>query len=331
MEKTNKLSGRKIFVVLSLFALIISLSACGMNSTTDSNISMESIADRGENMNYSLDVAYNDEIAELSKSEAPMDDSIGFTDGSNGYIQEYDQMIIYNGDLYIEVDDIDSASNMIKSSISTSNGYLMNSNQWENEESIHVRYEFKVPVDGFYPLIDQINEMEIGKVTNQYIGGNDVTEEYYDLDSRLKAKRVYEERLLELFATAEKTEDLLMISNDLSRVQEEIEQLEGRQNFLSYHTSNSTLSIEMVQYKDKVAPSASTWEKAIDSLKQSLEFLKDLSVSIFVGLFGILPILILLGIIALVVVIIIRKNIRKNRKIKSSDKDPQDSSTNDLE
>lgn len=321
----SKLNLKKLLISVSIFVLIVTLSACGSNYATSDESSEDFAYDRGESM------AYTEEMGEYSKAEAPMDaNTTGFT-GDVGYIKEYEQLIIYNGELYIDVIDINEASNSVKNAILNSNGYLINSNLWENDNSSHARYDFKVPVDGFFSLIDEINEMEIGKVTNQYTSGNDVTEEYYDLDSRLKAKKIYEERLLELFAQATETEDLLNISNDLSRVQEEIEQLEGRQKFLSYHSSNSTLTIEMVQYKDKVAPTASTWEKAVDALKQSVEFLKDLSNSIFVGAFALLPIIILLGIVAVVILIIVRKNIKKNKNRKSPEDDSKDSDIKNLE
>lgn len=53
------------------------------------------------------------------------------------------------------------------------------------------------------------------------ITGQDVTEEYIDLESRLKSKQAVESRLLSFMEQAEKTEDLLAISKDLAKVQEE--------------------------------------------------------------------------------------------------------------
>ncbi len=82
------------------------------------------------------------------------------------------------------------------------------------------------------------------------ISGDDVTEEYVDLESRLKSKRVVEERLISFMNNAEKTEDLLKISEDLAEVQEEIETIEGRKKFLENQTSLSTIIITL--YENKV-------------------------------------------------------------------------------
>ena len=95
--------------------------------------------------------------------------------------------------------------------------------------------------------------------------GEDITEQYIDLESRVKSKRIVEERLLEFMGKVEKTEDLLKISSDLSKVQEEIELIVGKMKYLENQTSFSTIQIAM--YENRVivleldSENLDTWRK----------------------------------------------------------------------
>ncbi|MGD9676891.1 MAG: DUF4349 domain-containing protein [Vulcanibacillus sp.] len=309
MNKINKHYSYKFFIFVILIALVFILASCGASTNNNEASPTDGNYDKG--FSGIAEDSVKSSSQEIYPSVAPSP--------TPASAEEYDyktsQMIIYNGSIIMEVTDISDAIIEVEKAIKNSGGYLINSNKSENDNQYYARYEYKVPVEGFYPLIDQINTLPIGKVTNQYVNGNDVTEEYLDIDSRLKAKRVYEERLLDLFAQANNTEDLLKISNDLSRVQEEIEQLEGRQKYLSYHAANSTLSIEMQQFKDKVSPTATSWEKSVEGFKKSIEFIKDLFVTLFIWVVSSIPVLILLTALIILAWLLIRNKVRQRKSI----------------
>lgn len=304
MNKLNKYFRHKLFIFIILITLVFVLASCGSSSN------------EAQNDGVSYDMAYSGAVEEYSRSGLTKEMSPSAPPvpaGNNAYQTE--QMIIYNGSIYIDVVDIKEAAIEVEKAIKKVGGYLINSNISENDNRYYARYEYKVPVDDFFLLIDDISSMPIGKVKDQYTNGNDVTEEYLDIDSRLKAKRVYEARLLDLFEQAKSTEDLLKISNDLSRVQEEIEQLEGRQKYLSYHAANSTLTIEMQQFKDKVSPTATSWEKAVTGFVESLKFIKDLFVALFIWAVSSIPILILLTLLIVIIWLLLRNKIRNRKNI----------------
>lgn len=310
--------GKKRWVKQAVFFMMISLvlfvSGCGAGKQ-EAN---EAIMDSSEQ--YSMTdsgTALEEEKMADNQSESASYGGVG-----NGQPPSFaqEQMMIYRGNMQIEVKDIDEASDLLLQAVREENGYLINSNLREDEERFYAHYEFRVPVDGFHSLFDKIEKMSLGKITNQSSNGTDVTEEYVDLESRLKAKKIYEERLLDFLGKAEKTEDLLKISNDLNRVQEEIEQIQGRMKYLSYHASNSTLTVDMVQFKDKVSPTASTWEKASEGFKQSIQFLVDLVTAIFVWLVSFLPILVLLVLLFIVIWWVYRKREKQHMNKKTKEK-----------
>lgn len=103
---------------------------------------------------------------------------------------------------------------------------------------------------------------------------------------------------------AEETEDLLKISGDLAKVQEEIEIIVGKMKFLENQTSFST--IEMTLYENKiVVPSIenddlNTWEKIKKQFVTSINVLLSIGSSILVLLVGNLPVLIILGVLVFI-------------------------------
>ncbi len=311
-------------ILLGLIAFLFVISACGASTENsnqapkmDSNMEMDRSTSEQEMLNT---VATSGDAGKANYTEAAQE-SYGM--GEVPTDLPVNQMMIYRGNMYIEVNDMKEASDKLLQTVRNTQGYLVNSSMTEDDNRFYAHYEFRVPVQGFHPLFDQIENLSIGKIMNQNQNGMDVTEEYVDLESRLKAKKVYEQRLLDFLGKAEKTEDLLKISNDLNRVQEEIESMQGRIKYLSYHASNSTLDIDLVQYKDKVAPTATTWEKAVDGFKQSIQFIVDVFTSIFIWAISFAPILLLLFILLIIVWRVSKKKIGISRETRNDEENNQ--------
>jgi len=152
-------------------------------------------------------------------------------------------------------------------------------------------------------------------MTEKTISGNDVTEEYVDLESRLKAKNAVEKRLLSLMEQATKTEDLLKISDDLATVQEEKEQIMGRMNYIQTNVDYSTVTINLEEEIVEVGKidkqgNRNTWEKAkslfVDTVNGVITFFS----SIVIFLIGLSPVLLPLGIIVVIWFILWRRKKR---------------------
>ncbi len=226
------------------------------------------------------------------------------------------QMMIYNGSFHIIVKDMKDASSQITQKVRESQGYLVNSNSSENSQHYYAHYEYRIPVNGFHSLIDEINNMELGTITNQGVTGQDITKEYYDLDARLNAKKIYEKRLLDFLEKANKTEDLLKISNDLNRVEEDIDRMQGQLDYYKYHADFSTLIIDLEQSKDNVVPNATAWEKSTNGFQKSIDDIVQFFTAIFVWIISYSPILILFIILLFIVLKMKGLNYFKNKQSK---------------
>ena len=72
-----------------------------------------------------------------------------------------------------------------------------------------------------------------------------MTEEYIDLEARLRAKRALETQFLEIMKQAHKVSDALEVQTQLTQVRTEIEQIEGRRRFLENQSALSTITISL--------------------------------------------------------------------------------------
>jgi hypothetical protein len=84
----------------------------------------------------------------------------------------------------------------------------------------------------------------MGDVVARNVTAEDVTEEFFDLDVRLKSSRAVRDRLEQLLQKATKVEDSVLIERELTRVVGEIERIEGRMKFLRDRASYSTITVD---------------------------------------------------------------------------------------
>jgi hypothetical protein len=107
-----------------------------------------------------------------------------------------------------------------------------------------VSMQIRVPADKFQESLEEIRKTA-DRVIVETVTGQDVTEEFVDIEARLKTKKALEERFLEIMKTAKNVQDALNVEQQLANVRTEIEQIEGRKRYLENQSSLSTITIEL--------------------------------------------------------------------------------------
>lgn len=306
-----------LFVLLICFSM---LAACG-NTSEDSSTSSEDMAD--------IAVEDNDATGEIAKfgtekngkdskqqeTESQEDDQT--TEKKD--LSSVDRKMIYTANLQIEVKEYQKTYDAIESQVEKLDGYIVESNMYEDEESGSKNGQItaRVPQEKFREFI-QLVEDGSSKVLESSTSGQDVTEEYVDLESRLKSKQVVEKRLLTFMEDANKTEDLLKISSDLGEVQEKIEEITGQMKYLENKSDLATVSIYIQEKNVKISGTGkddlNTWEQTKQQFMKSINFIITALSGVFVFFVGNLPILILIGIIVITVFFIVRKSMKRKEK-----------------
>ena len=114
----------------------------------------------------------------------------------------------------------------------------------------------RVSSKSFTQAINQVKKL--GKVKKIETRGEDVTEEYVDLESRLKNYKAQEAALLALMAKAQNVSDTLAVQTELTKVQEQIEVITGRMNYLKNRVDYSTITVTLEE-PGAVVPGAEEW------------------------------------------------------------------------
>ena len=103
----------------------------------------------------------------------------------------------------------------------------------------------RVPSDRFEDTLTELGD--IGRIESQFVDTQDVTDEFVDLEARIRNARTAEHVLLNLMDEATTIADTIRVQNQLERVQENIERMRGRLRVLEDQTSFSTLAVDVIE------------------------------------------------------------------------------------
>lgn len=269
----------------------------------------------GSSETAALAAGENDSAVKGSTSENTDQTSAGFT-GSD-VVAGLNKKLIYHANLNMEVEDYGKAQTEVRNMITLAQGYIIEFSENMSEYEQGGTFILKVPASGFSSFLNNLKKIE-SESLQQSIQGQDVSEEYVDLESRLKAKILMETQYTEFMKKATKSSDLVAFANELGAIQETIEKIKGRMRYIDQNVSFSTVELRLYQTDESIAVKEKAeqgplMERASDALKGSLNALSVMFQWLFVVLAGALPLLIGGGII-LAIVLVIRKAIRQRQE-----------------
>ena len=161
-----------------------------------------------------------------------------------------ERKIIRNATLTLEVEQPSKAMQRIASVAESRGGFVVTSDSRQQtagkgEHAYEViTIEMRVPAAQFDAALADIRAAG-GSVTAQKITGKDVTEEYIDLEARLRTQRALEAQLLEIMKRSQEVADAIAVQRELTNVRTEIERVEGRRRFLENQASLSTITVTL--------------------------------------------------------------------------------------
>lgn len=156
------------------------------------------------------------------------------------------QKLIKTAYLTFETESLEKTYQNIITAIKANKGYVQNDNTTKSYDRITRNLLIRIPNLGFQPLVDTIVD-NVKVLDRKDINSKDVTEEFVDLEARLKAKRKLEERYLQLLTKAKTVGDMLDIERQISKIREEIEAKQGRLKYLQNQVSYSTVHVSFYE------------------------------------------------------------------------------------
>jgi hypothetical protein len=187
-------------------------------------------------------------------------------------------MIIYNAALDVIVKDLDAATPEVEKLVAGHKGFVAKSEVKGDTGSRRTAiYTLRVPVAAFNPLKDGL--LALGTPERNVVDTQDVTEEFIDVEARIKNLKEQEDKLNELLKEKrkeEKLEDVIKVSDRIYQVRGDIERAQGRRNYLQNRVQLSTITVTLREIKDYKPPSTPTFGTQIsETFGKSWEALLD--------------------------------------------------------
>lgn len=199
--------------------------------------------------------------------------------------------LLKEGYVSFETDNMHATRKQILDSIEKHEGYVSSDQEHNSLGRISNTIIVRVPAMNFDRLLsDASNGIE--RFDNKTIEVKDVTEEFLDIEARLKTKKELEKRYLALLERANSVSELLEVEKQMEQLRSEIESIEGRLKYLQNKVSLSTLS--MTFYKTVATETAFGYK-----FKNGFRNGWDNLMWFFVGLINIWPFVLMAIIFAL--------------------------------
>ena len=226
----------KITRLIPILALALALVACGGAAAPMSN-SAPSAAMEAAPAAPPAQSAGGGATA-LDQSNPPADAQ------APGAQQDLQRLVIKTADLSLQVDSARDAEAALRTLVGQLGGYVVKVETSGADESMTSHVIFRVPAERFDQALSGVQGLA-KKLLSRTVGGDDVTEEFVDLESRLKNLEATRDRLQSFLDKAETVDDALKVNQSLSDLQGQIEQLKGRKQFLERSAALSTISVTL--------------------------------------------------------------------------------------
>ncbi len=316
------------FMVLIL-ALFLSAGCGSVYRSSSSRI--ETFGDTQSRTNNSAPQEL--ELKESVRAQSPIlaQVSLNQADQSQSMAEAMNRKIIRNAELTLEVGAPAEVQRKITSIAESLGGFVVTSEAklrqiGDSKQELEVNLVIRVPATQFGSALDQIRSTG-SRVLQEKMTGQDVTEEFIDLEARIKTQKALELQFLEIMKQASKVPDALEVQRQIAEVRTEIEKLEGRKRFLENRASLSTITVSL-QSPNAIVVNTSGFGRHIrQAIADSVE------VAIAIVLFLIRFVIVMIPILILVILpgwLLARFVFRRARKMRLSRSAPMTAAPSDL-
>jgi hypothetical protein len=198
---------------------------------------------------------------------APMSTAAAYevsnSSGDLTVIERSNRMIIKNADVRLMVKDTDVAIDRATQIIGDAGGYIVSSRVWyQDYYGNNLKYAaitIGIPVDEFERTLVKLRDLAV-RVVDEVASGDDVTEQYVDLQSQLTNLEATRARIQEFLQDAKTVDEALRINQELANIEAQVEQIKGRMNYLNDRSAYSTITINFEPEFPILTPTPIPWK-----------------------------------------------------------------------
>lgn len=233
--------------------------------------------------------------------------------------ESIDRKIIRNADLTLETEEPTEGLRKITAAAEAHGGFVVTSEFKQNpvaagaKPSQIVTVVARVPAYQFAAALDQIRGAG-DRVVQEKVSGQDVSEEYLDIEARLRNKKALEGQFLDIMKQARKVEDALDVQTQLADVRTEIERLEGRRRFLENQAALSTITTTLQMPQPLVATTTTGFGSTIKhAFGDAVDTAASIILFVIQAVIVLVPIVVFFGLPAWLVWRVLRKRMLLRR------------------
>jgi hypothetical protein len=242
----------------------------------------------GEQTTPTARLAYDAQTEKVSLNEV---------DKAESTAEAADRKIIRNADITIEVPSTTDAQHRVTSIAEAHGGFVVSSEAKQRESNdpaqrtFDIKLVVRVPSNQFGGAFDEIRKLA-GNTPAEQVTSQDVTEDFIDLEARIKTQKALEVQFLEIMRQAHKVEDALEVQRQIAEVRTEIEKLEGRKRFLENRSSLSTINVNIQMPKPVITVTQSGFGHSLrEAVSDSITLASDMVLLFARFLIMMLPVL----------------------------------------
>ncbi len=267
---------RPVTIILSVIAVILVISIAMMRlmgpkvGNTFSLISSDLDYGMGGGGAPSIDM-----YAAEAPAASPSYDAARQVLTSDVVAQQVERKVIKDASLSVVVKDPQKSMDAISAMAEEMGGYVVSSNIYQstygpNNITIPAgSISIRIPAEKLEEVLDRVKKDAV-EVTGENVSGQDVTDQYVDLTSRLAAKENAAKKLTEIMDAAEKTEDVMAVYAQLQQVQTDIEVLKGQIKFIDQSVAMSSVNVSLTAEASAQPIEIGGW-KIQGTAKESIE------------------------------------------------------------
>jgi hypothetical protein len=202
-------------------------------------------------------------------------------DGVPGLQTSIDRKIVQTASVQLQVRDVGVSFEEVGRVATGAGGFVASSNFSYKGEQQFASMTIRVPVERYQTVLADLRDLGV-KVDAESSDSEDATEEYTDLQSRLRTLEATEQQLLGLLARATTVTDILTVQDRLNNVNAQMEQVKGRMQLLDNLTSLATITVHLRPEASAIAKTGpdgrvDLGEKLSQAWDDSLDFLSEVA------------------------------------------------------
>lgn len=297
----------KLFTTLSLIVTALTiLTACASAGDVETAAPQEPGAIVEESRaEPAADLSF---AGEAEKSAAPMPtagvayQTVPDIGNAPGQAASVDRKIVKNAEVNVLVEDSDIAIDRLTQVVGDAGGYIVSSRVWyqahlDGENYKYASITLGIPVDQFEVTMRRVRGLAV-RVLDENASGEDVTDQFVDLQSRLTNLEATQARIQSFLDDAKSVDEALRINQELAQIEAQIEEVKGRMNYLADRSAFSTITVTIAPELPELEPApvsepkpwtpGETLENATKTLVKAYQGIVEFAIWLFVA---VLPIL----------------------------------------